>query len=111
MFTSPLSLRSFAALALVFFILVSTSASVTQYSSRVWQMDDGLPQNSVQALAQTADGYLWIGTQNGLARFDGVRFTIFDNQNVTAFKNASVTALLTARDGKLWVGTPAGLIE
>ena len=46
------------------------------YSVKVWQTDEGLPHNSVWALAQASDGYLWVGTQQGLARFDGVRFTV-----------------------------------
>ena len=51
---------------------------VTQYVMDNWQNDRGLPQNSVTGIAQTADGYLWAATQEGLVRFDGVRFRIFD---------------------------------
>ena len=65
----------------------------SRYTSRTWQMDDGLPQNIVQAVAQDGTGYLWIGTLRGLARFDGVRFTVFDSQNTPALKNSSITAL------------------
>src|ERR1051325_2818736 len=52
--------------------------SINQYVHDVWTADNGLPQTSVQAIAQTADGYLWLGTQEGLCRFDGVRFALFN---------------------------------
>ena len=52
--------------------------SLSQYALDVWTTENGLPQNSVTALAQTSDGYLWIGTYQGLARFDGLRFTVFE---------------------------------
>ena len=55
--------------------------ALTQYIHDVWQTEQGLPQNAVEALCQTRDGYLWLGTQEGLVRFDGVRFTVFDRRN------------------------------
>ena len=79
--------------------------AVTQYAHDSWTTEGGLPQNSVWALAETRDGYLWIGTQEGLVRFDGLRFTVFDRENTEAFKSAEVTALLEGKDGTLWVGT------
>ena len=78
------------------------------YSRRVWQSADGLPEDFAQAFAQTPDGYLWIGTSGGLARFDGVRFAVFNAGNEPAFRDDSVYSLLTARDGTLWVGTEGG---
>ena len=71
-------------------------------------MEDGLPQNSVKAIAQTADGYLWLATQAGVVRFDGVRFTVFSTADTPALMNSNVLALLTARDGSLWTGTYGG---
>ena len=56
----------------------SMDQPVFPYTSRTWQTEDGLPHNVVQAIAQTPDGYLWVGTPSGLARFDGVHFTTFD---------------------------------
>src|SRR6266536_1432669 len=54
---------------------------ITQYVHDVWQIDQGLPQNSVLAMAQTGDGYLWLGTESGWARFDGVTFTTYNTTN------------------------------
>ncbi len=86
----------------------ATTNSMIQYGSRTWQTDEGLPQNIALAIAQTRDGYLWVGTIRGLARFDGVRFTVFDPQNTPALKHASVTALCQSRNGSLWIGTGGG---
>jgi ligand-binding sensor domain-containing protein len=77
---------------------------ITHYSQSVWHTADGLPQDSVRAIAQTRDGYLWIGTQAGLARFDGVHFTIFDPSN-SPLKHDHIMSLLGVRDGSLWIGT------
>jgi ligand-binding sensor domain-containing protein len=82
---------------------------LTQYTHNLWQIEDGLPQNSVHALVQTRDGYLWLGTQEGLVRFDGVRFVVFDQRNTPEFKNNHVTALHQTRDGALWIGMNGGL--
>ena len=81
----------------------------TQYVFDNWQIADGLPQSSAQALARTPDGYLWVGTREGLARFDGVRFTVFDSGNEPAIPNKDITALHVDRDGRLWIGTRSGL--
>src|SRR4029077_3502154 len=83
----------------------------SQYGHDAWTSDSGLPQNSVFAIAQTSDGYLWLGTQEGLVRFDGVRFTIFDTRNTPELPDDWVQALAAARDGSLWIGTVSGLIH
>lgn len=75
-----------------------------------WTTENGLPQNSVTSIAQTADGYLWLGTFGGLARFDGVRFTIFNSANTPALPNSRITALHLGRDGSLWIGAENGAI-
>ncbi len=74
------------------------------YGFRAWQADDGLPQNSVHAIAQTREGYLWVGTQEGLVRFDGVRFATLGENAPPELKQGSITALCTDRDGSLWIG-------
>ncbi len=97
----------FSALAFLLCVLsISSHAAtnnITPYTLRTWQTDDGLPQNSVDAIAQTLDGYLWVGTHEGLARFDGLRFTLADNVP-SELKHGAITALCAARDGSLWIG-------
>jgi signal transduction histidine kinase/ligand-binding sensor domain-containing protein len=80
----------------------------TQYGLDTWLTRDGLPQNSVKAIAQTRDGYLWLGTWGGLARFDGVRFTIFNRANTPGLRDSRITALAEDAEGNLWIGTAAG---
>src|SRR5262245_29712885 len=60
-----------------------------EYLIKNWTTADGLPENSVRAIVETRDGYLWLGTANGLARFDGVRFTVFDSANRPEFFSAA----------------------
>jgi ligand-binding sensor domain-containing protein/two-component sensor histidine kinase len=74
------------------------------FSVRIWQADDGLPQNSVFALAQTTNGYVWVGTHDGLARFDGIRFTIFDDKAAPQLRHGWIRALCGDREGGLWIG-------
>ena len=88
-----------------------TASDLTQYRQEVWRVEQGLPQNSVQALLQTRDGYLWLGTIEGLVRFDGVRFTVFDKSNTPVMKNHNVLALGEDRAGNLWIGTGGGLLR
>jgi len=67
--------------------------TISQYIVHSWTSEDGLPQNTVTAVVQTADGYLWLGTEEGLARFDGVSFTIFDLSNTPEIKNNVIASL------------------
>jgi PAS domain S-box-containing protein len=78
------------------------------YAVDVWQTQDGLPQNSVTAIAQTPDNYLWIGTEEGLIRYDGSQMTLFDTQSTPEFRHNFIQALLVARDGSLWIGSKGG---
>lgn len=85
------------------------SKSITQYTQDVWNTEaGGLPSNSVVAIAQLSDGYLWVGTEEGLARFDGVRFTIFDKRNTPALQSNHISALVASSHGGLWIGTQGG---
>ncbi len=79
-----------------------------QYRFDSWTTDDGLPVNTVSAIKQTRDGYLWLATLDGLARFDGARFTVFDRSNTKEFASNRCTALFEDADGGLWVGTEDG---
>jgi ligand-binding sensor domain-containing protein/signal transduction histidine kinase len=80
----------------------------SSYVSRIWRTQDGLPENKVRAIAQTPDGYLWIGTSGGLARFDGVRFVVYARFNTPAMTADDISALAVARDGSLWAATDGG---
>ncbi|OYT73420.1 MAG: hypothetical protein CFK52_02305 [Chloracidobacterium sp. CP2_5A] len=81
------------------------SKALTQYVRQVWTGRDGLPLSAIFTIAQTRDGYLWVGTHEGLARFDGVGFTVFNRQNTPIFVNNRITALCEDASGALWIGT------
>jgi ligand-binding sensor domain-containing protein/signal transduction histidine kinase len=90
---------------------LSAEQEPARYGHEVWQTEQGLPQNTVQAILQTRDGYLWIGTKEGLARFDGIRFTIFDKRNTPQLPHNQIRRLFEDRAGHLWITTPAALIQ
>ncbi len=111
-------------LALVFAVLTSVESVVRaqpvgglldDYTVTTWNENDGLPAGRIRAIEQDADGYLWLGTDAGLVRFDGVRFAAWNSLGDARLPGGAVTALLNARDGALWVGvsgeTPLGLIK
>ncbi|MEP7336849.1 MAG: two-component regulator propeller domain-containing protein [Acidobacteriota bacterium] len=79
-----------------------------QYRFDNWTTEQGLPQNSVLAVTQTRDGYLWLATYNGLARFDGVRFTVFDKNNTNTFKTSRFPDLFADAMGALWLSVEDG---
>ncbi len=78
--------------------------AISQYVHTAWDSDQGLPQNSVSAIVQTSDGYIWFGTQEGLVRFDGVRFVVYDRSRQPEFTRNHVTALMHDSTGTLWIG-------
>jgi ligand-binding sensor domain-containing protein/signal transduction histidine kinase len=87
---------------------LSTSGEESNYMIRSWQSQNGLPEETVQAFAQTPDGYLWVGTSGGLLRFDGARFRLFNHINTPALGEDDVFCLRATRDGRLWIGTEGG---
>jgi len=76
-----------------------------QYRFDSWTTENGLPQNSVYDILQTPDNYLWLATLDGLAQFDGVRFTIFNKSNAPGIVNNRFISLFEAEGGDLWAGT------
>jgi ligand-binding sensor domain-containing protein/signal transduction histidine kinase len=76
-----------------------------RYAIDVWEADDGLPENAVTSVTQTRDGYLWLGTLNGLVRFDGIRFTVFDEINTPGLISSRIFTLFEDSHSNLWVGT------
>jgi signal transduction histidine kinase/ligand-binding sensor domain-containing protein len=81
-----------------------------QYRATNWTADSGLPQNIIRGIVQTPDGYLWIATLNGIARFDGVRFTTFDRSNSPGITANRFAAMVAGKNGDLWLYTEGGTI-
>lgn len=79
-----------------------------QYITNFYQIEDGLPQNTVNTIFQTKDGYLWIGTQAGIARFDGIEFKPFDKSVVSELKDDFIRTLMEDKEKILWIGTNGG---
>jgi ligand-binding sensor domain-containing protein/signal transduction histidine kinase len=90
-------------------LALEPSTPLANLVRQAWGMENGLPQNTVQALLQTSDGFLWLGTEVGLVRFDGNSFAVFDRNSSPALPGNDVRCLLEARDGALWIGTSEGL--
>jgi ligand-binding sensor domain-containing protein len=81
----------------------SQKKSIKQYVHDRWTTQNGFPQNSASDIIQTKDGYLWFATQEGLARFDGVQFTVFDRANTDALPNSWILRLVEDSTGALWI--------
>ena len=88
---------------------LDTSRQISQYGHTAWRIEDGVFAGAPNVMAQTADGYLWIGTQAGLMRFDGVRFVSWRPPEGSELPSSRINSLLGARDGSLWIGTSTGL--
>ncbi len=76
-----------------------------EYVEQSWQSSDGLPQNTIETVLQTREGYLWIATEKGLVRFDGLHFRTFNHANTPALRDSYIAALYEDKDGTLWIGT------
>lgn len=95
-------------------LLVSATAAMSveapaAYEHQTWRTENGLPQNSVHSIAQSSDGYIWLATEGGLARFDGLKFVVFDSENTPELRDNYIRFLLATRDGSLWIATADGL--
>jgi signal transduction histidine kinase/ligand-binding sensor domain-containing protein len=76
-----------------------------------WSTENGLPQNSVHQIFQSRDGYLWIATEGGVARFNGVDFAVFNRENTSAFTSDDICCFAEGANGSLWIGTADGLVR
>lgn len=94
----------------LFFCNLTTKISAQEYGFDIWTTANGLPQNTVTGVVQTPDGYLWLSTFDGLARFDGVRFTIFDKGNTKGIFNNRFSGLFVDKAGVIWATTENGVI-
>ncbi|MFZ4619539.1 MAG: ligand-binding sensor domain-containing protein [Bacteroidota bacterium] len=83
-------------------------ARTVQLSVDHWNIDNGLPQNTVKSLVQTSDGYIWFGTSGGLVRFDGISFTVFNTANTPLLTSDRILTLTEDHDGRLWIGLEEG---
>jgi signal transduction histidine kinase/ligand-binding sensor domain-containing protein/DNA-binding response OmpR family regulator len=83
---------------------------IQEYGFDAWYSEDGLPQSYVKSIAQSKDGYLWVGTGGGVGRFDGVRFMTFHRRNTPAMDADKVRVVTAASDGSLWIGLESGSV-
>ena len=90
-------------------VALQPSLDITQYAHNAWTTGDGFLKGAVRSIVQTSDGYLWLGTEFGLVRFDGVRFVPWDPPSGQRLPSTNIRSLLAARDGTLWIGTLEGL--
>jgi ligand-binding sensor domain-containing protein len=98
--------RALCRLAFAYFLILAVNARalipellLSQYHINAWSEREGLPHSTVQAIAQTPDGYLWVGTRDGLARFDGVTFKAFKSETEPGLAASDIRALHRSRDG------------
>lgn len=89
-------------------LVLSTQTAVASFTHHFWGIEDGLLSQDIDAIAQTADGFLWLGTPHGLLRFDGYRFTDYGATQAPILHEYGVSCLLAARDGSLWIGSHGG---
>src|SRR5262245_19499692 len=82
---------------------------VSQYAHTAWRIRDGFTNGAINAIVQAPDGYLWLGTDSGLLRFDGVKNVPWHPPDGQRLPSNNVQSLFVARDGTLWIGTEAGL--
>lgn len=87
---------------------LNSSKPISDFIHETWSVDDGLPQSTVRSIAQTRDGYIWFATHEGVARFDGRKFTVFNEANTRALRGSGIAALRAARDGSLYLGLRDG---
>jgi signal transduction histidine kinase/ligand-binding sensor domain-containing protein len=110
---SPLLRRVFCVVAIALTAraacALDTHAQLRQYGSQLWQTESGLPQNTVHAVLQTWDGFLWIATEGGLVRFDGSQFATFTRQTVPQLPSDFIYQLMEDRHGTLWISTAGGV--
>ena len=90
---------------------LNPSLDISQYAHTAWTIRDGFFPWTIQTIAQTPDGYLWLGTEFGLYRFDGVQKVLWNSPAGEHLPSATVMKLLAARDGRLWIGTRTGLVS
>src|SRR6266849_2827533 len=92
-------------------LALEPTRDLSQFTRQVWLTESGLPQNTVHSITQAKDGYVWLATEEGLARFDGIKFAVFDKQNTPELKSNDIRVLLEDRRGALWIGSADGQVR
>jgi signal transduction histidine kinase/ligand-binding sensor domain-containing protein len=90
---------------------LNVSLDISEYAHTAWTIREGVTKGPINAIAQTPDGYLWLGTDFGLVRFDGVKATPWDPPANQHLPSSQIVRLLAGRDGTLWIGTRSGLVS
>jgi diguanylate cyclase (GGDEF)-like protein len=85
--------------------------TLSQYVQTALTERSGLPQNSVYSIAETNDGYLWFGTEEGIARYDGLHVTVINTRKNKTLRDNYINVLTSGRDGSLWIGTRSGVLR
>ncbi len=109
----PLGSRLIVLLSFLISISLPTLAldaakPISDFIHETWSVDDGLPQSTIRSIAQTRDGYMWFATHEGVARFDGRHFSVFNEANTSVLRGSGIAALREARDGSLYLGLRDG---
>lgn len=113
----PLSHLHFVLHCLLFWTLCTTvtlsarAQDLNNLGHQSWSTENGLPQNSVHQVFQSSDGYIWIATEDGIARFDGIDFKVFNHENTAAFTSSDTCCIAEDAHRSLWIGTSDGLIQ
>ena len=89
-------------------LALNVNKPIGDFIHETWSVDDGLPQSTVRSIAQTRDGYMWFATHEGVARFDGRKFTVFNEASTPVLKGSGIAALRETRDGSLYIGLRDG---
>src|ERR1700722_14807711 len=99
-----------AGMLLSFIPAVYAAGTNEDWLARSWQTEDGLPNNSVEGVAQTTDGYLWVGTPTGLSKFDGLHFETVSLTNLIPLPNRGIIAMIRGRSSTLWLAMDRGAV-
>lgn len=100
----------FLLVIIVLFCSMPSKASITDYVVKQWNMQNGLPSQSLKSVVQDKQGYMWLGTQFGLSRFDGNTFTNYNTLNSNFLPSNGINKLLVDSEGYLWIGTKDGIV-
>ncbi|AFM03826.1 histidine kinase,Y_Y_Y domain-containing protein,histidine kinase,putative transcriptional regulator [Bernardetia litoralis DSM 6794] len=92
-------------------VSLDTKKSLSQYIFRTWTTEEGLPSNAILDIIQDQKGYIWIATHDGLARFDGAKFTSYTVRNTPIIRSHAIRSLLADRNGAVWIGTQRGILK